>query len=60
MAIRELEDVSTQSQSGSPTSENVLVWAVWKRIRSGLTDHDDLVHEARVRLSRLPIFQVAP
>lgn len=45
---------------GGGHSENDEAWLLWRQIQSDLQDHDKLAHEAKVRLSRLPIFRGTP
>jgi hypothetical protein len=47
-------------QSGGNRSEHDQAWLLWHRIHVDLEDHDKLSHEAKVRLSRFPIFRGTP
>ncbi|KIM78006.1 hypothetical protein PILCRDRAFT_11660 [Piloderma croceum F 1598] len=47
-------------QSVADHSESDQAWLLWHRIQDDLKDHDQLCHEAKVRLSRFPIFRGTP
>jgi len=44
-------------QSAADHSESDQAWLLWHRVQADLKDHDQLCHEAKVRLSRFPIFR---
>lgn len=53
----ELEVVSLTDSS---PSENAQAWQAWRRIRTTLDNRNELSHEAKLRLSRLPIYKGTP
>ncbi|CAA7271282.1 unnamed protein product [Cyclocybe aegerita] len=54
--IKQLEDLSTKDAG----AENVQAWKMWRSVRAGLEHHTDLSHEAKVRLSKMPIYKMMP
>jgi hypothetical protein len=52
--------IEEAGKQGEAQSEIDHAWALWHRIQSNLNDHDKLSHEAKVRLSRFPIFRGTP
>lgn len=45
---------------GIDHTENEQAWQFWKQIQADLKDREKLSHEAKVRLSRFPIFRGTP
>lgn len=50
--IKELEKLAS-----TENSDVAQAWSIWKNIKRGLGHHIDLVHEAKVRFSKLPIYK---
>ncbi|KAF8958545.1 hypothetical protein BDZ97DRAFT_1906448 [Flammula alnicola] len=55
LVIKELEATSLTDDS-----DNAQAWKLWKSIRQGLEHHGDLSYEAKVRLSKMPIYKGMP
>lgn len=48
------------NQSDGDHSEGHQAWLLWKRIQQDLNNHEKFSHEAKIRLSRFPIFRGTP
>jgi hypothetical protein len=57
-AVSAIEEAG--KQSAADHSESDQAWLLWHRVQADLKDHDQLCHEAKVRLSRFPIFRGTP
>ena len=56
-SIKALEGFSSQEKEGF---ENAHAWNAWKAIRPALSHQQELSHEAKVRLSKMPMYKGMP